>query len=125
MKKLITLCLLLACATPVFAQYEAEIPEGKVLAAEASLLENLVKEVDGKQQKAYSFAAIIGEIANSAESRHDDAEYARVGFVARLQSIREEREDQKKKGVKPDFKTTEAYSKRLDNLIEDMKTFLK
>ncbi|AUN99053.1 hypothetical protein DOM21_05680 [Bacteriovorax stolpii] len=138
MKSLIILTMSMVLATPLFAQNEAandreierDITEGKIQAAESLWLRDMEKGIDLKQQKA---AALIVLVANRAQERvsigddnvREEAEYAHVGFVARLQGIHEDREALARKEIQPDYATLQNYSKRLDALISDLQAFLK
>ena len=128
MKYLIALSLLMT--TPIFAQDQQDITEGKIQAAEADMVKDLYKQVEQKQQKAYALVAMVAEVSHERysvgnDSRREEAEYAHVGFVARLQGIREDREALERKEIQPDLIALQNYSKRLDSLIADMQAFLK
>lgn len=127
MKYLIALSLLMT--TPIFAQ-DNDITEGKIQAAEADWIKTLSKGVEEKQQKALALIALVAESANERvsigdDSHREEAVYAHVGFVARLQGVREDREALARKEIQPDYAALQNYSKRLDSLIADMKAFLK
>lgn len=138
MKSLFILTMSMVLATPLFAQddvqvdreIERDITEGKIQAAESLWLRDMENGIDQKQQKA---GALIVLVANRAQERvsvgndsvREEAEYAHVGFVARLQGIREDREALSRKEIQPDYATLQNYSKRLDTLISDLQTFLK
>ena len=131
--KVTPLMLLLALNfSPLSAQdrdeLEYEITEGKIAAAEAMMIEDLIKEVESKQQKASSLIALLGDSLNtrySDEAQKEEAQYAHSGFIARLQGIREDQEAMARKEIQPDIATLQNYSKRLDTLISDLKLFLK
>ncbi len=128
MKALLAAFLLLS--TPVFAQADIDLTEGKIAAAESLWMKDLEKGVNEKQQKAMALLTLVANKANDRYSSNDDslreqAEYAHVGFAARLQGIREERETLARKEIQPDYATLQNYSKRLDSLIKDLQDFLK
>lgn len=109
---------------------QRDITEGKIQAVEALWLKDLDKGLDQKQQKALALISLVASQANERysiqdDSKKEDAEYAHIGFVARLQGIREEREAFSKKEIQPDYATLMNYSKRLDSLIGDLQAFLK
>lgn len=125
MKFLIALSLLLSTtATNAFAQ---DVTEGKIQAVEAMWLKDLEKGMDEKQQKAMALIGLVATKMNNAsdENRREEAEYAHVGFTARLQNIREDRSELMKKEIKMDYANIQIYSKRLDVLIADLQAFLK
>lgn len=137
MRSLLILSSLLL-STPIFAQddsqidrdVERDITEGKIQAAQALWLKDMDKAVDQKQQKASALIVLVANKAHERVSASDDsareeAEYAHVGFVARLQGIREDREALARKEIQPDYATLQNYSKRLDTLIADLQAFLK
>lgn len=126
----IFLTTLLLFSTTVFAQADIDLTEGKIAAAESLWMKDLEKGVDQKQQKAMALLSLVANKANDRYSASDDtlreqAEYAHVGFAARLQGIREEREALARKEIQPDYATLQNYSKRLDILIKDLQDFLK
>lgn len=126
----IFLTTLFLFSTTVFAQADIDLTEGKIAAAESLWMKDLEKGVDQKQQKAMALLSLVANKANDRYSASDDtlreqAEYAHVGFAARLQGIREEREALARKEIQPDYATLQNYSKRLDILIKDLQDFLK
>lgn len=127
MKYLIAFSLLLT--TPAFAQDSAdrEIAERKPQAIEALWMKELEKKLDEKQQKTMALISLVTNKMNHAtdENRREEAEYAHVGFSARLQNIREDRADLAKRGQTLDYANLQIYSKRLEVLITDLQTFLK
>lgn len=128
MKALMILALLFT--TPVFAQVDSDITEGKIAAASELWLKDLEKGVNEKQQKAMALLVLVASKANDRYSANDErvreeAEYAHIGFAARLQGIREDREALARKDIQPDYATLQNYSKRLDTLIKDLQAFLK
>ncbi len=109
---------------------ERDITEGKIQAAESLWLKDMDKSVSEKQQKALALITLVANQANERysiadDSKKEDAEYAHIGFVARFQGIREEREALARKEIQPDYATLQNYSKRLDSLIADLQAFLK
>lgn len=133
MKSLFILSLLIA--SPLFAQAqepqtEQDLVEGKIQAAQALWLKDMARAVDQKQQKASALLVLVTNKLHEkgslgSDSSRDEAEYAHVGFVARLQDIREEREAFQRKERQPDYATLQNYSKRLDHLITDLQTSLR
>ncbi len=136
MKSLLILSLILS--TPLFAQddsqsnreIERDITEGKIQAAEVLWLKDMEKGIDQKQQKASALIVLVANKLNERininnDSAREEAEYSHVGFVARLQGIREDREARARKEIQPDYATLLNYSKRLDTLIADLQAFLK
>lgn len=109
---------------------ERDITEGKIQAAETLWLKDLDKNVSEKQQKALALITLVGAQVNDRyssndESKKEEAEYAHIGFVARFQGVREDREALARKEIQPDYATLQNYSKRLDSLIVDLQAFLK
>ena len=109
---------------------QRDITEGKIQVVEALWLKDLEKSVSQKQQKALALITLVGAQANDRysiqdDSKKEDADYAHIGFVARFQGIREERESYAKKEIQTDYATLQSYSKRLDSLISDLQKFLK
>ncbi|MBC7428336.1 MAG: hypothetical protein H7336_06975 [Bacteriovorax sp.] len=109
---------------------QRDITDGKIQAAEALWLKDLDKSVSEKQQKALALITLVAAQANDRfsiqdELKKEDAEYAHIGFVARFQGIREDREALARKEIQPDYTTLQNYSKRLDSLISDLQAFLK
>ncbi len=138
MKSLIILIMSLILAAPVFAQdegqndrdMERDITEGKIEAAQTLWLKDLEKGLDQKQQKAGALIILVSnknrdKVSLGNDNSREEAEYAHVGFVARLQGIREDRETLARRGVSADYATLQNYSKRLDTLISDIQSFLK
>lgn len=123
MKALLALSLLIS--TPVFAQ-DSDITEGKIAAVEGQWLKDLEKGVNEKQQKAMALLAMVASKTQAQDSDvREAAEYAHIGFAARLQGIREDREALARKDVQADYATLQNYSKRLNTLINDLQSFLK
>ena len=118
MKALLILSILVAL--PVFAQASTD---DKTNVAETLWMKDLEKGVNEKQQKAKALITMVAGLSH--ERAKEDAEYAHIGFVARLQGIREEREELSRKEVQADYATLQNYSKRLDTLISDTQAFLK
>jgi two-component sensor histidine kinase len=107
---------------------QREITEGKINASEIMMKEELVKEVDNKLQKASSLISLLGDsvqIRYSDEAQKEEAQYVHSGFIARLQGIREDQEALARKEIQPDLETLINYVRRLDSLINDVKTYLK
>lgn len=107
-----------------------EITEGKIAAAEADqqVKKELRKAVDEKQLKAIQLINAVGTYANdrfASDLEKDEAGHAYGGFIARFQGIREDRESLERKEIVADYKTLQNYSQRLDQLITEIKTFLK
>lgn len=105
-----------------------EITEGKILASEILMTEDLVKEVSDKQMKAANLIALLGEMVHSRisdEALKEEIQYVHSGFIARLQGIREDQEALARKEIQPDLATLQNYSRRLDSLIADIKLYLK
>lgn len=119
---------LMANATPSHGQIQ--IPEGKIVSAEANMQEekNLRKLVDEKQLRAIQLVNVVGTFANdrfSTDLEKGEASDAYGGFIARFQGIYEDREALERKEIMPDYKTLQNYSERLDRLIADIQKFLK
>jgi hypothetical protein len=111
-------------------EFERDITEGKVIAAEASfaLEKNLSKSIDEKQIKAIHLINAVGAAANdrfSSDRDKGDLTLAYGGFITRFQAIREDREALEKRLIVPDTKALKNYSERLDRLIRDLQKFLK
>lgn len=107
---------------------EREITEGKILAVEMSSREDVVKEVEDKLQKVSSLISLLGDSINlrySDEAQKEEVQYVHSGFIARLQGIREDQEALARKEIQPEFATLKNYSRRLDSLINDVKTYLR
>ena len=107
---------------------QREITEGKINASEIMMKEDLVKEVDNKLQKASSLISLLGDsvqLRYSDEAQKEEAQYVHSGFIARLQGIREDQEALARKEIQPDLETLINYVRRLDSLINDVKTYLK
>lgn len=109
-----------------------EITEGKLQAAEADMnnIPKLTKMVEEKQQTASNLvtqlnARVIDRYSANDESVKEENEYALIGFIAKLQAIHNEQENLERKEIAPDLKTLQEFNKRLDNLISDLKSFLK
>jgi len=109
-----------------------EITEGKLQAAEADMnsIPKLTKMVKEKQQEASNLVGqlnsrVIDRYSANDESVKEENEYALIGFIAKLQAIHNEQENLEAKEIAPDLKTLQDLNKRLDNLISDLKSFLK
>ena len=109
---------------------QRDITQRKTHELEALWLIDMDKAVSEKQQKSLALISLVAAQANERYSVNDEykkeqAEYAHMGFVARFQGIREERDSFAKKEISPDYATLQNYSKRLDSLIADLLSFLK
>lgn len=105
-----------------------EITEGKILAAENMMIEDLHKEIASRQEKASQLIALVARFANdrmSDENAKEEAQYALSGFIARLQNIREDQEALNRKEIQPDLETLQKTNRRLESLISDLKSYLK
>lgn len=88
---------------------------------------DLLKQVNEKQITAVRLISSIGTFANgrfSNEEEKEDTEFAYNGFMARFESLREDREALEKKEIIPDNATLEKYSKQYDRLISDLNAYL-
>lgn len=124
----------LVVSTPSFASIDNQIDgqyesaDGVALVALPTSVNELKKLVDEKQQKAVSLITIIASEANSSQGysqSKDEAIFAYTGFMARLEGVREEREELQRKNLSADEATLINYSKRLDHLNADLEKFLK
>lgn len=109
-------------AAPVKAK--RDIAESKNSQAEMLLQ----KAVDEKQAKVVQLINLVGTYANdrfSNEIEKEEAQVAYNGFIARLQGIREDRENLERKEIIADLETLNDYSKRLDRLSADLLNFFK
>ena len=127
---LFTLVLSFTLSLPSFAsidnQYESA--DGIAPLSLPATLDELKKLVDEKQQKAVNLITLIASEANSNQSQSeskDEAIYAYTGFMARLEGVREEREELQRKDLSADEATLVNYSKRLDHLNADLEKYLK
>lgn len=87
----------------------------------------LLKSVDEKQAAAIKLINTVGSAANerfSNEQEKEDAQFAYSGFMARFESLREDREALERKEIVPDSETLEKYSKQYDRLISDLNAYL-
>ncbi len=138
LKSFFSLCLLatisfsnsstLLAQEDIVGSMEMEITEGKILAAEMSAREDVVKEVEDKLQKASNLISLLGDSINqrfSDEAQKEEAQYVHSGFIARLQGIREDQDSLARKEIQPELATLKSYSRRLDSLINDVKIYLK
>lgn len=88
---------------------------------------DLVKNVDEKQETAVKLIQTVGNFAFdrfSNEQAKEDAQFAYSGFMARFESLREDREALERKEIMPDNETLEKYSKQYDRLIADLNAYL-
>jgi len=88
---------------------------------------DLARSVDEKQGTAVRLIQTVSSFANdrfSNEQEKEDAQYAYSGFMARFESLREDREALERKEIMPDNETLEKYSKQYDRLIADLNAFL-
>lgn len=88
---------------------------------------NLMKSVDEKQTTAVHLINTVGTYNNgrfSNEEDKEDSEFAYNGFMARFESLREDREALERKEIIPDNATLEKYSKQYDRLISDLNAYL-
>ncbi len=134
---LITILASLSVASPMaLAQIEniddleREITEDKIIAVEMSIKEDVVKEVEDKLQKATSLISLLGASINlrysySDEAKKEEAQYVHSGFIARYMGIREDQEALARKEIQPDLATLKNHARRLDSLINDLKTYLR
>lgn len=86
-----------------------------------------LKSIDEKQAMAVKLIHSVGTEANerfSNEQDKEDAQFAYSGFMARFESIREDREALERKEIMPDSETMEKYSKQYDRLIQDLNAYL-
>ena len=122
--------LLLLANSPAFSQIGVEFKSADGIVTKPIKLtqQELEKSVSEKQHKAVSLITQIAAEANSRRTTAEDSEeaqYAYNGFMARLEGIRQEREDLMKKNLAPDEVTLLNYSKRLDRLNEDLENFVR
>ena len=106
------------------------LTEGKLAALEANqqFEKSLRQSVDEKQVKAIQLINVVGTFVNdrfSNDLEKGEASDAYGSFIARFQSIREDRESFERKELSPDLISLQNYSKRLDSLIPDIQKFLK
>jgi LPS O-antigen subunit length determinant protein (WzzB/FepE family) len=88
---------------------------------------DLLKSVDQKQTTAVQLINSVGTFSNgrfSNEEDKEDTQFAYSGFMARFESLREDREALEKKEIMPDSATLENYSKQYDRLISDLNDYL-
>lgn len=90
--------------------------------------QDLRAAVDEKQIRAIQLINTVGTYVNDrfvTEHDKEEASDAYGVFIVRFQAIREDRNALERKEIRPDVKTLQNYSQRLDSLIADIQKFLK
>lgn len=88
---------------------------------------DLMKTVEEKQARAAQLISAVNASANdrfSNEQDKENAQFAYSGFMARFESLREDREALERKEILPDNETLEKYAKQYDRLIAELNAYL-
>jgi hypothetical protein len=125
-------CFCLSSTSQLLANSPANLPDEKEVSSQkakevGNQLLNLSKSVDEKQAMAIRLINEVGSYSNerfSHEFDKEDAEFAYIGFIARFQVIKEDRESLERKEIMADSRTLLNYSQRLDQLIFDLQNFI-
>lgn len=132
--KLSTLVILsLVLAIPSFAQIdvqdiEHDAADGIAVDVTPQSADELKASIEEKQQKAVALITEVAAVANTYAldtSEQDEASYAYTGLVARLEGLRQEREELALNLIEADEVFLLNYSKRLDQLNLDLENFFR
>jgi hypothetical protein len=132
--KLFTSAILsLVLTIPSFAQIavvdiEYDAADGTALEVAPQSLDELKASIEEKQQKTVALITEVAAVANSyasETSQQDEANYAYTGLVARLEGLRQEREELALNHIEADEAFLLNYSKRLDQLNTDLENFFR
>lgn len=124
---LIIAVALLAFHFPAQSQ-EIDLTEGKIQAAEANMRQDLMREVEKKEVQAIQLINLLARFNNdrfSSDIEKGESEDAYYAFLARFNSLKEDKMALEKKEISSSIRDLKNYSGRFDQLIKDLQKFLK
>ena len=119
--------VLMAFQGPVHGQ-DIDLTEGKIQAAEANMRQDLIHQIDNKEIRAIQLINLLARFNNdrfSSDIEKGESEDAYYAFLARFNSLKEDRSALDKKEISGSIRDLKNYSERFDLLIKDLQKFLK
>jgi hypothetical protein len=104
-----------------------ELTEGKIQATEAIMLREMNKKLQASEVRALQLINLVGKYNNerfSSDIEKGESEEAYSSFIARFQTIREEKNSFAQKEIQLSFQDLRNYTNRYDQLSKDIQKFL-
>ena len=95
---------------------------------ESKQRQELISKVSSEETQATQLIVLIRQLNNgrfSSDLEKGDAEAAYLAFLARFQSLKEDKSALEQKELSSSLRDLENYSERFDVLIKDLQKFLK